>query len=193
MPSCDNLDAVCGVAKHVNASGADFACARLQTNFRFNDHIPVMERGLNHAMHMGMAVAAVSAKLIGLDANQAADAIATSAADDVAPAAVHAELVPIKQGISSAIPVGERSPDTMLAGCGMTEPQAWFGGPNGFLWIFQQLIDFRAAERVEQTNLEQYCSLIHGQVIIKVALRVSYGRSGQWVINAFWVFLGPWV
>jgi hypothetical protein len=58
-------------------------------NVRFNAHIPVMERGLNLAMQMRTALAVGFAKLIGLDANEAADAIAASAGDDVG--ALHAE------------------------------------------------------------------------------------------------------
>jgi hypothetical protein len=162
-------------------------------NVRFMQHIPVKKRGSNHAMHMGMAVAADSAKLLGLDANQAADAVATSAADDAALAPVHAEPVPIEQGISSAIPGVRAAADTMRAGCGMTEPQASFEGPNGFFWIFEQPIGFWATGCTEQTYVEQYCSLIRGQVIIRVILRVDYGGSGPSVINAFWGLLGSCV
>jgi len=71
--------------------------------------------------------------------------------------------------------------NTMLAGRGITGPRALFEGPNGLERLFDQAIDMRTSDRsltaVEQTYLKQYCSLIHGQVIIDatLALRDEYG------------------
>jgi 2-methylcitrate dehydratase len=62
----------------------------------------------------------------------------------------------------------------MLAGRGITGPRAFFEGPNGLEQLFDQPIDLRASDRsltaVEQTYLKQYCSLIHGQVVIDATL-----------------------
>ena len=65
---------------------------------------------------------------------------------------------------------------TILAGRGVSRPKALFDGPHGFVHLLNQPIDFRTADRgltaVEQTYLRQYCSLIHGQVIIDAVLAV---------------------
>jgi 2-methylcitrate dehydratase len=65
---------------------------------------------------------------------------------------------------------------TMLAGRGITGPKALFEGPYGLVQLFDQPIDFHTADRgltaVEQTYLKQYCSLIHGQVIIDAVLAI---------------------
>ncbi len=65
---------------------------------------------------------------------------------------------------------------TMLAGRGVTGPKALFDGPHGLVQLFDQPIDFHTADRglaaVEQTYLKQYCSLIHGQVIIDAVLAI---------------------
>jgi 2-methylcitrate dehydratase len=140
-----------------------------------------MGRGLNHALQLAMSAAAGSAKLLALDVEHTADAIGASAADNVSLAAVHAEPVSTWKGISPAITGMRAVYNTMLAGRGITGPRALFEGPNGLERLFDQPIDMRTSDRsltaVEQTYLKQYCSLIHGQVIIDatLALRDQYG------------------
>jgi 2-methylcitrate dehydratase PrpD len=175
----DNFGAVLAVAEHVNASGADFLLAlaiAYEVQCRFSAQVPVMARGLNHALQLAMSVAAGSAKLLGLDAEQTADAIATSAADNVSLAGVHAEPVSNWKGISPAITGMRAVYTTMLAGRGVTGPKSLFEGPHGLVQLFDQPIDFRTADRgliaVEQTYLKQYCSLIHGQAIIDTVLAI---------------------
>jgi 2-methylcitrate dehydratase len=73
---------------------------------------------------------------------------------------------------------------TMLASRGITGPKTLFEGPNGLGRLFNQSIDLHTADRsltaVEQTYLKQYCSLIHGQVIIDgtLALREEHRIDG---------------
>jgi 2-methylcitrate dehydratase len=183
----DNFGALLAVAEHVNADGADFLLAlavAYEIQCRFSAQVPVMARGLNHALQLSMSVAAGSAKLLGLDAERTADAIASSAADNVSVAAVHAEPVSNWKGISPAITGMRAVYTTMLAGRGISGPKALFEGPQGLVRLFDQPIDFHTAQRelaaVEQTYLKQYCSLIHGQVIIDsvLAIRTDNGLSG---------------
>ena len=99
-------------------------------------------------------------------------------------AAVHTEPVSTWKGISPAITGMRAVYATMLAGRGITGPRALFEGPNGLEQLFDQPIDLRASDRsltaVEQTYLKQYCSLIHGQVVIDatLALRDEHGITG---------------
>jgi 2-methylcitrate dehydratase PrpD len=175
----DNFGAVLAMAEHVNASGADFLLAlaiAYEVQCRFSAQVPVMARGLNHALQLAMSVAAGSAKLLGLDAEHTADAIASSAADNVSLATVHAEPVSNWKGISPAITGMRAVYTTMLASRGVTGPKSLFEGPQGLVQLFDQLIDFHTADRgltaVEQTYLKQYCSLIHGQAIIDAVLAI---------------------
>jgi 2-methylcitrate dehydratase len=175
----DNFGAVLAVAEHVNASGADFLLAlavAYEIGCRFSAQVPVMARGLNHALQLAMSVAGGSAKLLGLDADQTANAIATSTADNVSLAAVHSEPVSNWKGISPAITGMRAVYTTMLAGRGVTGPKSLFEGPNGLVQLFGQTIDFHTADRalasVEQTYLKQYCALIHGQAIINAVLAI---------------------
>lgn len=175
----DNFGAVLAVAEHVNASGADFLLAlavAYEIGCRFSAQVPVMARGLNHALQLAMSVSGGSAKLLGLDADQTANAIATSTADNVSLAAVHSEPVSNWKGISPAITGMRAVYTTMLADRGVTGPKSLFEGPNGLVQLFGQPIDFHTADRalasVEQTYLKQYCSLIHGQAIINAVLAI---------------------
>jgi 2-methylcitrate dehydratase len=180
----DNFGAVLAVAEHVDASGPDFLLAlavSYEIQCRFSAQVPVMGRGLNHALQLAMSAAAGSARLLGLDAGQTADAIAASAVDNVSLAAVHTEPVSTWKGISPAITGMRAVYATMLAGRGITGPRAFFEGPNGLEQLFDQSIDLDPSDRslnaVEQTYLKQYCSLIHGQVVIDatLALRDEHG------------------
>jgi 2-methylcitrate dehydratase len=175
----DNFGAILAVAEHVNASGADFLLAlavAYEVQCRFSAQVPVMARGLNHALQLAMSVAAGSAKLLGLDAERTANAIAAAAADNVSLAAVHAEPVSNWKGISPAITGMRAVYTTMLAARGITGPMSLFDGPQGLVQLFEQPIDFNTADRalssVEQTYLKQYCALIHGQVIIDALLAI---------------------
>ena len=173
----DNFGAVLAVAEHVDAGGTDFLLAlavAYEVQCRFSAQVPVMGRGLNHALQLAISAAAGSAKLLGLDASATADAIAASAVDNVSLAAVHTEPVSTWKGISPAITGMRAVYATMLASRGITGPRAFFEGPNGLEELFDQPIDMRASDRsltaVEQTYLKQYCSLIHGQVVIDATL-----------------------
>jgi 2-methylcitrate dehydratase len=183
----DNFGAVFAVAEHVNARGADFLLAlaiAYEIQCRFSAQVPVMALGLNHALQLAISAATGSAKLLGLDAARTADAIAASAVDNVSLAAVHAEPVSTWKGISPGITGMRAVYNTVLASRGITGPKALFEGPNGLDRLFDQTIDLHTADRsltaVEQTYLKQYCSLIHGQVVIDatLALRDEHGING---------------
>jgi 2-methylcitrate dehydratase len=184
----DNFGAVFAVAEHVNASGADFLLAlavAYEVQCRFSAQVPVMARGLNHALQLAMSAAAGSARLLGFDSAQTSAAIAASTVDNVSLAAVHAEPVSNWKGISPAITGMRAVYTTMLAGRGITGPRALFDGPYGLEQLFGQQIDMRIGDRslnaAEQTYLKQYCSLIHGQAIIDatLALRDEHRFSGD--------------
>jgi 2-methylcitrate dehydratase len=184
----DNFGAIFAVAEHIDASGMDFLLAlaiAYEVQCRFSKQVPVMARGLNHALQLAMSAAAGSAKLLGLGVAHTGDAIAASAVDNVSLAAVHAEPVSAWKGISPAMTGMRAVYATMLAGRGITAPRALFEGPSGLEQLFGQPIDMRTSDRsltaVEQTYLKQYCALIHGQIIIDatLALRDEHGITSD--------------
>lgn len=174
----DNFGAVLAVAEHVDASGSDFLAAlavAYEIQCRFSAQVPLMARGLNHALQLAMSVSAASAKLLGLDAGTIADAIAAATVDNVSLAAVHTEPVSNWKGISPAITAMRAVYVAFLAARGITGPKALFEGPNGLVRLLDQTIDVptdRRLDVVEQTYLKQYCSLIHGQAVIDATLGI---------------------
>ncbi|ORW85089.1 2-methylcitrate dehydratase [Mycobacterium sherrisii] len=188
----DNFGAVLAVAEHVGAGGADFLLAlavAYELQCRFSAKVPVMARGLNHALQLAMSVAAGSARLLGLDAAGTANAIAAATADNVSLAAVHTEPVSAWKGISPAITGMRAVYTTILAGRGITGPRSLFDGPNGLVQLFDQPIDFDTSDRrlgsVERTYLKKYCALIHGQAIIEALLtiRADHELTGDDIAN----------
>ncbi|OBB84829.1 2-methylcitrate dehydratase [Mycobacterium sp. 852002-30065_SCH5024008] len=184
----DNFGAVLAVAEHTGASGADFLLAlavAYEVQCRFSAQVPVMARGLNHALQLSMSVAAGTAKLLGLSVEETANAMSAAATDNVSLAAVHAEPVSNWKGISPAITGMRAVYATMLAARGVTGPRSLFEGPHGLMQLFDQPIDLATTDRrltcVEQTYLKQYCSLIHGQVVIDavLALRAENDLRGE--------------
>ncbi len=175
----DNFGAVLAVAEHTGAGGADFLLAlavAYEVQCRFSAQVPVMARGLNHALQLSISVAAGAAKLLALDTEQTANAITAAAADNVSLGVVHAEPVAHWKGISPAITGMRAVYTTMLARRGITGPRSLFEGPHGLVQLFEQPIDLHTNDRalacVEQTYLKQYCSLIHGQVVIDAVLGI---------------------
>jgi 2-methylcitrate dehydratase PrpD len=184
----DNFGAVLAMAEHVEASGADFLLAlalAYEVQCRFSAQVPLMAHGLNHALQLAMSVAAGASKLLGLDADHTAAAIAASTADNVSLAAVHAEPVSNWKGISPAITGMRAVYTTLLAARGVTGPKALIDGPLGLVQLLDQPIDFRTDDRsltaVEQTYLKRYGSLIHGQAVIDatLAIRDQYSLTGE--------------
>jgi 2-methylcitrate dehydratase len=180
----DNFGTVLAVGEHADVSGSDFLLAlalAYEIQCRFCAQVPLMARGLNHALPLAMSTSAASAKLLNLDAAATADAIAAATVDNVSLAAVHAEPVANWKGISPAITAMRAVYVTFLAARGITGPKAVFDGPNGLVRLLDQQVDFDTADRelhaVEQTYLKQYCSLIHGQAVIDATLQIRTDRD----------------
>ncbi len=175
----DNFGTVLAVAEHVRAHGSDFLLGlalAYEIQCRFSAQVPLMARGLNHALQLAMSSSAGSARLLGLDAHATANAIAATTVDNVSLAAVHAEPVSNWKGISPAVTGMRAVYVTMLASRGITGPHAVFEGPYGLDGLLEQHVDFMVTDRrldsVERTYLKQYCSLIHGQAVIDAVLAV---------------------
>jgi 2-methylcitrate dehydratase len=184
----DNFGAILAAAEDADASGSDFLVAlavAYEVACRFSAAVPVMARGLNHALQLAMSVAAGAARLWHLNPAQTANAIAMAVADNVSLAAIHSEPVSNWKGISPGITAQRALYVTGLARRGVTGPRGIFEGPNGLDRLFGQRIDLRLDDPtlgvVGETYLKKYCALIHGQAPIETALTLagSYGFSAD--------------
>src|ERR1700720_2606746 len=125
----DNFGAIFAVAEHVGASGSDFLLAlalAYEIQCRFSAQVPVMARGLNHALQLALSVAAGSARLLGLDAERAAHAIAIAAADNISLSVIHSEPVSNWKGISPGVTAQRAVSTTALAARGISGPRGLF-------------------------------------------------------------------
>jgi 2-methylcitrate dehydratase len=176
----DNFGAMLAVAESAAATGADFLLAlavAYEVQCRFSASVPVMAHGLNHALQLAISVAAGAAKLLHLNADQAANAIAIAVADNVSLAAIHSEPVSNWKGISPGITAQRAVYATALAQRGITGPRGIFEGPNGLEQLFGQPIDLRLADPtlgvVKDTYLKKFCALIHAQAPIETVLTLA--------------------
>ena len=176
----DNFGAMLAVAESVGATGADFLLAlavAYEVQCRFSASVPVMAHGLNHALQLAISVAAGAAKLLHLNADQTADAIAIAVADNVSLAAIHSEPVSNWKGISPGITAQRAVYTTALAQRGITGPRGIFEGPNGLEQLFGQPIDLRLDDPtlgvVKDTYLKKFCALIHAQAPIETVLTLA--------------------
>jgi len=180
----DNFGAILAAAEMARKRGADFLLAlaiAYEVQCRFSEAVPVMYRGLNHALQLAMSVAAGSAKLLALSQEQTANAIAMAAADNVSLAAVHVEPVSNWKAISPGISAMRALYVTSLAKRGVTGPKGLFEGPHGLNRLFDQpvRIDWsnRALSAVQHTVLKKYCALVHGQPVIETVLALRQQHS----------------
>jgi 2-methylcitrate dehydratase len=170
----DNFGAMLAAAEMADKPGEDFLLAlaiAYEVQCRFTEIVPVMYRGLNHALQLSLSVAAGAAKLLGLGPEQTANAIAIAGADNVSLAVVHVEPVSNWKGISPGITAMRALYATSLAKRGLTGPKGLFEGPNGLARLFDQPIaidwEDRSLDIVHRTLLKKYCALVHGQPVLE--------------------------
>jgi 2-methylcitrate dehydratase len=173
----DNFGAILAAADHASASGEDFMLAlavAYEIGCRITAIVPVMAKGFNHAIQLAISAAAGSGKLIGLDADQIAHAIAIATVDNVSLTCVHSEPVSQWKGFSPAITGMRAVYSASLAKRGFTGPLRLFEGPNGLVRMFEQPLDVdwddHRLEIIHQTVMKKYCSLIHGQPVLEATL-----------------------
>lgn len=180
----DNFGAILAAAEMADKSGDEFLLAlaiAYEVQCRFTQVVPVMFRGLNHALQLSMSVAAGASKLLGLTPEQSANAISIAAADNVSLGVVHVEPVSNWKGISPGISAMRALYTTSLAKRGLTGPKGLFEGPNGLTRLFDQpiKIDWNdlSLNIVHQTLLKKYCALIHGQPVLETLFALVQEHS----------------
>jgi len=173
----DNFGIILAAADHASASGEDFMLAlavAYEIGCRITAIVPVMAKGFNHAIQLAISAAAGSGKLLGLNADQIAHAIAIATVDNVSLTCVHSEPVSQWKGFSPAITGMRAVYSASLAKRGFTGPLRLFEGPNGLVRMFDQPVDVdwddHRLEIIHQTIMKKYCSLIHGQPVLEATL-----------------------
>jgi 2-methylcitrate dehydratase len=177
---CDNFGAILAAAEHARASGEQFMLAlavAFEIQCRFSAIVPVMEKGFNHGIQLAISSAAGAGKLFGLSEQQIAHAISIATVDNVSLACVHVEPVSQWKGFSPGMTGMRAVYSASLAKRGFTGPSGLFEGPGGLQSMFGQRIEIDWSddrlEIVKQTVLKKFCSLIHGQPVLEVVLKLK--------------------
>lgn len=139
----DNFAAVLAAAEHAEASGADFLVAlavAYQVQARLLD-LPTMRAGVNYTTPLAFSVAAGASCALGLDAAQAAHALALAGVGAVSCAVIQAEPVSQWKGLSSGEAASRALGNTYLARAGITGTLGVFDGPFGIFHLVDGKLD----------------------------------------------------
>ena len=175
----DNLGALLAAAEMHDASGAHFLTAlavAYQVQTRLSDVAPVRHRGFDHTVQGAYAAAAGVAKALGLAREQIANTIAISGTANNALRVTRTGALSHWKGLAYPNTAMAATFAALLAGRGITGPEAVFEGNKGFKdtiagpfeidWSKEDL------ERVRLTILKKHNAEIHAQSAIDAALDI---------------------
>ena len=175
----DNLGAVLAAAEYAGASGRDFLAAlalAYQLQCRLSDVAPVRDAGFDHVTQGAYAVAAGSARALGLDPTPTAHAIAIAGAAFNALRVTRTGPLSHWKGLAYPNVAGAVTRTTFLARRGITGPLEVFEGEKGFMdavaGYFELNWETEDLERVTQTILKKYNAEIHSQSVLEAVLEL---------------------
>ncbi len=175
----DNLGAVLAAAEYAGASGRDFLAAlalAYQVQCRLSDVAPVRDAGFDHVTQGAYAVAAGSARALGLDPAHTAHAIAIAGTAFNALRVTRTGPLSHWKGLAYPNVAGAVTRTTFLARRGITGPLEVFEGEKGFMdavaGYFELNWETEDLERVTQTILKKYNAEIHSQSVLEAVLEL---------------------
>jgi 2-methylcitrate dehydratase len=175
----DMLGAILAVADARDVSGQQLLVATVAGYEVFGalaDQVPLRDRGWDQGVFVAPAAAAGAGRLLGLSAEQMADALAIAATANVATRQTRAGDLSMWKGCATAVAAKAGLFAAQLAQEGMTGPTAAFEGRHG-LWE-QVMGPFElgalgGADRpfaIERTNLKSFATEYHAQAPVAMAL-----------------------
>jgi 2-methylcitrate dehydratase len=159
----DNLGAVLAGAEYANVSGRDFLTAlalAYQIQCRLSEVSPVRDRGFDHVTLGAYSVAGSVARVLGLDRERVANAIAISGASYNALRVTRTGRLSHWKGLAFANMAAGATHAAFLSMRGVTGPLEIFEGNKGFMETISGrfLVDWSQEnlELVTQTGLKKY-------------------------------------
>lgn len=173
----DNLAAVLAAAELAQADGRTLLTAlavAYQVQCRLSDVAPVRDRGFDHVTHLAYSAAAGAARAIGLDAVQAANAIAIAGTALNALRVTRTGALSHWKGLAAPFGAANALEATLLAARGITGPAEVFESNKGFMQTiagpFDVAWEAERLDRVEQTILKRFNAEVHSQSAIQAVL-----------------------
>jgi 2-methylcitrate dehydratase len=179
----DNLGAVLAAGEYAGKSGKDFLTAlavAYQVQCRLSEVAPVRARGFDHTTQGAYASAAGAARALGLDKDQAANAIAISGTANNALRVTRTGRLSNWKGLAYPNTVFGAIHATFLAMRGITGPLEVFEGNKGFMDTiagpFEIDWEHENLELVRHTSVKKYNAEFHSQSALEgiLELRESY-------------------
>jgi len=176
----DNVGAVLAAAEYAKAKGTDFLLAlavAYQVQCRLSDVAPVRSKGFDHTTQGSYAAAAGVSKVLGLDVEKTANAIAISGTALNALRVTRTGKLSHWKGLAYPFTGFGATHAVFLAMRGITGPAEVFEGNKGFMdsiagkfeidWSKENL------ERVTRTIIKKYNAEIHSQSSIEGVLNLK--------------------
>ena len=180
----DNFGAVLAAAEYANISGRDFLAASAlayQIQCRLSEVAPVRDRGFDHVTLGAYSVAGSVAKVLGLDRDRVANAIAISGAANNALRVTRTGRLSHWKGLAFANMAVGATRAAFLAMRGVTGPLEIFEGNKGFMDSITGpfVVDWSQEnmELVTRTVLKKYNAEIHSQSAIECVLELQHETS----------------
>jgi len=175
----DMLGALLAAGEAQGVSGRDLLLATIAGYEVFGalaDQVPLRDRGWDQGVFVAPASAAGAGLLLGLSAEQMADALAIAATANVATRQTRAGDLSMWKGCATAVAAKAGLFAVMLANEGMTGPTAAFEGRHG-LWEQVtgpfELGALGGGDRpfaIERTNFKSFATEYHAQAPVAMAL-----------------------
>lgn len=194
----DNIGSVLSASEYAGNNGKDFLAAlaiAYQVQCRLSDVAPVRSRGFDHTVQGAYGAAAGAAFALGLNAEQAANAIAIAATAYNALRVTRTGNLSNWKGLASPSTGWTSTHAAFLAMRGITGPQEIFEGNKGFKESisgdFQ--IDWQKEnlEKVTQTIVKRFNAEIHSQATLegieelKLLYKIDMNEIEKIVLNTF--------
>lgn len=175
----DALGGVLAAADLAGAHGRDVLAAlatSYQVQCRLSDEAPVRARGFDHTVQLAYAAAAGVSRVLGLDENRTANAIAIAGTSLNALRVTRTGALSNWKGLAAPWAVSGAVQATLLAARGITGPAEVFEGNKGFRDTLSGPfeIDWQREdlERVRRTIIKRYNAEIHSQSAIEGVLEL---------------------
>jgi len=180
----DNIGSLLAASQYKKTNGKDFLTAMAiayQLQCRLCEEIPVMKKGSDHTLLLAYSIAASVSKLLGLNVEQTAHALAIAGCSVSPLVTSRASYTFEWKGFASSMDALECMNIVFLAQQGLTGPLELFEGPKGFKEIFDMNLDYdwkkETFELIPKCILKKYNAEVHSQSAIDAIIELKSQNS----------------
>jgi 2-methylcitrate dehydratase len=184
--TADNFGVALTIADYIGSSGRDLmlgVALAYTVQSRFVDHANFMTRGFDHTAELAFSQSAAAGRLLGMNEDQIANAIAMAASSDAAFAVIRAKPLSQWKGLASAQSALGAMNTLFLARRGVKGPLQVIEGPYGIDHLLGMQIripwETEGYEGVTESTIKLYNAVIHSQSAIHCMLELTQQAKEQ--------------